>query len=163
MSFYVQTWFRSLCALLSRSVVTAWHYALISCFPWVDPWDTPRGPRRTQGGMVQFGISFFLAGEGSCLVLDTTLLDHGDIPTGFVRASVTGKCFTWYHGRCVKMSKKRARKPDKIFANEKHIIPWSDEERLKKVVHVAGVRTSRYWNAICYLSIILCPLPRGFC
>ena len=139
-------------------------------FRLVDPWDTPGEPRGSQGGMVQFGIYFFLAGEGSCLVLNTTSLDHRDIsrgyidiPTRFVRGSVTGKCFTWYHGRCVKMSKKRARKPDKIFANEKHIIPWSDEERLKKVVHVAGVRTSRYWNAICYLSIILCPLPRGFC
>ena len=29
-----------------------------------------------------FGISFFPAGEGSCLVLETTSLDHGDIPTG---------------------------------------------------------------------------------
>ena len=29
--------------------------------------------------------------EGSCLVLETTLLDHGDIPTGFVRGSATGK------------------------------------------------------------------------
>ena len=30
-----------------------------------------------------FGISFFLAEEGSsCLVLETTLLDHGNIPMG---------------------------------------------------------------------------------
>ena len=30
-------------------------------------------------------------GEGSCFALETTLLDHGDIPTGFVRGSATGK------------------------------------------------------------------------
>ena len=37
----------------------------------------PRG-----GEWYSFGISFFPAGEGSCLVLETTSLDHGDIPTG---------------------------------------------------------------------------------
>ena len=99
-------------------------------FPWVDPWDTPGEPRGTQGGMVQFDISFSLAREGSCLVLDTTSLDHRDIsrgyidiPTGFVRGSMSGsKCFTWYHGRCVKMGKKRAKTWIHlfvIFANEK--------------------------------------------
>ena len=67
--------------------------------PWVDRWDTPGEPRGTQGGMVQFGICFFPAGEGNCLVLDTSSLNHGDIPTGFVRVSVAGKCFVWYHGR----------------------------------------------------------------
>ena len=30
-------------------------------------------------------------GEESCLVLETTSLDHGDMPTGFVRGSATGK------------------------------------------------------------------------
>ena len=30
-------------------------------------------------------------GGGSCFALEMTLLDHGDIPTGFVRGSVTGK------------------------------------------------------------------------
>ena len=36
-------------------------------------------------------LLFFPAGEGSCLVLETTSVDHGDIPTGFVRDSATGK------------------------------------------------------------------------
>ena len=72
---------------------------LLFASPWVDPWDTPEEPRGTQGGMVQFGISFFLAGEGSCLVLDTSSLDHGDIPTGFVRGGLAGNCFIWYQGQ----------------------------------------------------------------
>ena len=43
-------------------------------------------------GMVQFRYFFFFpAGEGSCLVLETTSLNHGDIPTGFVLYSGTGK------------------------------------------------------------------------
>ena len=33
--------------------------------PWANPWDT-------HGGMVQFWHFFFPAGEGSCLVLETT-------------------------------------------------------------------------------------------
>ena len=48
-------------------------------------------PTGTQGEWYSFGISFFPAGEGSCLVLETTSLDHGDILTGFVRGSGTGK------------------------------------------------------------------------
>ena len=80
--------------------------------PWVDPWDTPGKPTGTKGRMVQFSSSFFLAGDRSCLVLDMTSLDHGNIPMGFVRGSVTGKCFTWHYGRCEKISKKRAKNLD---------------------------------------------------
>ena len=29
------------------------------------------------------GISFFPVRKGSCVVLETTSVDHGDIPTGF--------------------------------------------------------------------------------
>ena len=36
-------------------------------------------------------VFLFSTGEGSCLVFETTSLDHGDIPTGFVRGSGTGK------------------------------------------------------------------------
>ena len=61
--------------------------ALINASPWVDPQDTPGIP----GEWYSFGISFFPAEEGSCLVLKTTCLGHGDIPTGFVRGSATGK------------------------------------------------------------------------
>ena len=59
-----------------------------------------------------FGVSFFPAGEGSCLVLETTSLDHGDIPTGFVRGSETGKVNSDLPGTMVtvKMSKKSAKK-----------------------------------------------------
>ena len=59
--------------------------------PWVDPRDIPGEPMGTQGEWYSFGISFFSVGEGSCLILGTTSLDHGDIPTGFVRGSGTGK------------------------------------------------------------------------
>ena len=63
-------------------------------------------------------------GERSCLVLDMKSLDHGNIPTGFVRGSVTSwgiyprdlfdddRCFTWHYGQCVKMNKKRAKNLD---------------------------------------------------
>ena len=44
-----------------------------------------------RGNGTVFFISFFPAGEGSCLVLETTSLDHGDIPKGFVRVLVNGK------------------------------------------------------------------------
>ena len=52
---------------------------------------TPGTPPGIQGGWYSFGISFFPAREGSCLVLETTPLDHGDIPTGFVRGSAISK------------------------------------------------------------------------
>ena len=65
-------------------------------------------------------LLFFPPGEGSCLYLET-LLDTGDIPTGFDRMLVSGlsletsygifyrfviqgesrqgeTCFTWFHG-----------------------------------------------------------------
>ena len=54
---------------------------------WVDPRDSPGEPM----GMVQFWYFFFPVGEGSCLVLETALLDHGNIPKGFARGSATGK------------------------------------------------------------------------
>ena len=38
---------------------------------------------RTQGKWYSFAISCFPAGKGSCLVLETTSLDHGDVLTGF--------------------------------------------------------------------------------
>ena len=57
--------------------------------PWVDTLDIPREPTGTQGcGTVL--VFFFPAGDGICLVLETTSQDHGDIPTGFVRGSGTG-------------------------------------------------------------------------
>ena len=55
--------------------------------PWVDPRDTHGNPE----GRVHFWYFFFPLREGSCLVLETTSLDHGNIPTGFVRGSGTGK------------------------------------------------------------------------
>ena len=64
--------------------------------PWVDRVD-PRGTTgeptggQPEGKWSSFDIPFFLAGEGSCLVLKMTSVDHGDLPTGFVRGSATGK------------------------------------------------------------------------
>ena len=43
----------------------------------------------TQWDWYSFGISFFPVGEGSCLVLETISLDHGDIPMGFVQVFVS--------------------------------------------------------------------------
>ena len=45
-----------------------------------------RGEPRGDGTVLVF--IFFLLGEGSCLVLETTSLDDEDIPTGFVRVLV---------------------------------------------------------------------------
>ena len=55
------------------------------------PETSPGNPWEPRVEWYSFGVSFFPAGEGSCLVLETTSLDHGDIPTGFVRGSATGK------------------------------------------------------------------------
>ena len=41
-------------------------------------------PMGTQGEWYSFGLSFFPAGVGSCLVLGIEVLDQGDIPSGFV-------------------------------------------------------------------------------
>ena len=49
------------------------------------------------------------AGKGSCLVLETTLPNRGDIPTGFVRGNATGKVKSALPGRCVKACKKQIR------------------------------------------------------
>ena len=54
------------------------------------PWGRPGKLTGVQGEWYRFGISFFSAGEGSCLVLETTSLDHGDMPTGFVRVLISG-------------------------------------------------------------------------
>ena len=51
--------------------------------PLEHPWGTHGNP----GGMVQFWHFFFLVGDERCLVLETTSLDHRNIPTGFVRVS----------------------------------------------------------------------------
>ena len=53
-------------------------------FLWFDPPDTSRNPTELSH-QFQFGISSFPTGEGSFLVLETTSLNHGNIPTRFVR------------------------------------------------------------------------------
>ena len=85
--------------------------------PCVDPWDTPGEPSGTQREWYSFGISFSPAAEGNCVVLETTFLDHGDIPTGLVRGSGTGNVKS-----SSMVSKKRAKNWMHlfvIFANEK--------------------------------------------
>ena len=63
-------------------------YELIIWFPVGQPLGHPRG---THGEWYSFGISFFPAGEGSCLVLETTLQNHRQKQTyGFVRVLVSG-------------------------------------------------------------------------
>ena len=55
--------------------------------PWLDPLDLPGEPR---GNGTVLVFLFFPAGDGNCLVLETTLLDHGEIATGFVPGLVSG-------------------------------------------------------------------------
>ena len=57
------------------------------CIAVVRPLGHPQGTHRNPGGTVQLWYFFFPVGEESCLVLETTRLDHGNIPTGFVRVS----------------------------------------------------------------------------
>ena len=140
----------------------------------------PGHPRGSQGKWYSFGISFFPAEEGSCLVLETISLDHLDIPTGFVWGSATGKVKNALPGTMVdvrKWAKSEQKKPGYLlcficyFCQRKvNIILKSDSKRLKKVVmlslttckryYVVGAHTSLLGNG--YLSLILCPLPRGF-
>ena len=54
--------------------------------PWVDPRDIPGEPR---GNGTVLVFLFSPAGERNCLVLETTSLEHGNIPTGFVRVLVS--------------------------------------------------------------------------
>ena len=58
--------------------------ALIICFQTPLP-DTPRDPRGN-GTVLVFPLSLW----GRGVVLKTTLMDHGDIPTGFVQVLVSG-------------------------------------------------------------------------
>ena len=61
-------------------------YAFIIYFPESQPLGHRQG---TQWDWYSFGISFFPVGKGSCLVLEMTLLDHGDMPMGFVQVFVS--------------------------------------------------------------------------
>ena len=47
--------------------------------------------RESKGNSDVLVFLFFPAGKGSCLVLETTSLDHGDVPRGYVRGSGTGE------------------------------------------------------------------------
>ena len=73
------------------ALTTVHSNALIICFPVGRPLGHPRGTHGNPWGIVQFWYFFFPAGEGSCLALEMTSLNHGDIPTGFVRGSATDK------------------------------------------------------------------------
>ena len=55
--------------ILMPTGVSVWRTALVICFPG-----------GTHGGMVQLWYLFFPTGKGSCLVLETTSLDHGTCP-----------------------------------------------------------------------------------
>ena len=61
-------------------------YTLTICFPLGRPPGLPQGNPREQYSIC---VSFFPAGEGSFLVLETTSLDNGDIPTGLVRVLIS--------------------------------------------------------------------------
>ena len=63
------------------------HLSFVSA--WFDPPDIPGEPTVTQREWYSFGTSFFPKGKGSCLVLEISSLDFGDIPTGFVRVLIS--------------------------------------------------------------------------
>ena len=76
------------CRIYQRELVilATLSYAFIIYFPESRPLGHRQG---TQWDWYSFGISFFPVGKGSCLVLETTLLDHGDMPMGFVQVFVS--------------------------------------------------------------------------
>ena len=61
--------------------------------PFASTWSTPEtppgNPREPRGNGIVLACLFLAAWEGSRLVLEKISLDHGDIPTGFVRGSAT--------------------------------------------------------------------------
>ena len=111
--------------------------ALISCFPVGRPPGQPRRTHGNPGGIVQFVISFFPAGKGSCLVLETTYLYHRDIPPGFVCVLVSGISLL-----------------TKVFV--RHFISFRCQ------ASILCCQCSYFPLRRGCLSFVLCPLPRGF-
>ena len=73
------------------------------------------GTPRNLGRMVQFWYFFFPCGGGELLSFGNDFAGprghtHGICSRQCDRQGE--KCLTWYHGRCVKMSKRRAKKLD---------------------------------------------------
>ena len=68
-------------------------------------------PQEPRGSGTVLVFPFFPTGEGSCLVLETTLLDLKNIPTGFVQGSGIGTVKSASPGTMVdvKMRKKCAK------------------------------------------------------
>ena len=100
-------------------------------------------PMGSPGEWSRFGISFFPAGEGSWLVSETTFMDHGDIPTGFVWGSATDKRKNASPGSVLDVRKRASWKSEQkkmrtflcYFCQRKvNIILQSINKRLKKVV-----------------------------
>ena len=100
--------------LFPRKASCTYHFASL----WVHPRETHRNPGYS------FGLSFFPTGYGSCLVLEMTLLDHGD--RGQSRA--TGKMKSALPGMMVDVWKWAKGVPKNwihlclIFANEGYIL-----------------------------------------
>ena len=101
--------------------------------------------------MVQFWYFFFPRGGG-----DLQFWNNFAGPPGHTHGICSRqwdrqgeKCFIWFHGRCMKKSKKRAKKLDTFvcyFCQEKvKIILWSDNKRLKKVVILFLTTSKRYY------------------
>ena len=82
--------------------------------------------------MVQFGHFFFPVGRGSCLVLENTSQDYGNIPIGFIWVSSRPSFFAPFY--FISMPN---------FDIVLRLFVLSPREGL-------------------YFSLILCPLPRGF-
>ena len=112
----------------------------------------PGHPRGTQGECYSFGISFLPCGGGELFSFGNDFAGprghtHGICSRQWDRQGK--KFFIWFDGRCVKMSKKHAKKLDTFvcyFCQWKvEVILWSDSKRLKKVV-MLFLTTSK----ICY-------------
>ena len=75
--------------------------------------------------MARYLYFFFFHGIGELFSFGTTSLDHGDVPNGIYSSHCDRqgeKYFSWYHGQCLKISEKHAKKLDTFvcnFGNEK--------------------------------------------
>ena len=127
--------------------------ALIICCPVSRPPGTLGEHTGTQGESNSVGISFFPTGEGSCLFLETTSLDHGDkYPQDLFEvvqqaSALPGTKINW--SMCEneqKAGKKKWIPLFVIFANEIKIL-WFNKKRLKKVV-MSFLTTSKRYHVV---------------
>jgi len=131
------------------------------------------GIRRNLGRMVQFWYFFFPCGGGELFSFRNDFAGprghtHGICSRQCDRQGE--KCLTWYHGRCVKMSKRRAKKLDtfvyfcqwKVWWNGLTMKGWKKVMLFLTTSNRLRCGCSYFPLGKSYSSLILCSLPGCF-